>query len=239
MWGVLAVPGPHWVCPRSWCVLSQSTLLRLQGNCLRWALDCIHFPWLSCSGSGSQVLHKGTDSVGPAFCAVPRSEQLRQPGAWWAHSPQVCGASYRPPCPSCLVSRVCSGSAVSGVLCVSSGELISGCDPPGRCQPSRIPGKLGKQLGAWSQFGRGCCLWGWFCHFLALDVDRLPLCLWPGEGLVHSQIALLWYQLVLCLWAGPALPYVRAFQGKVLSLSVCLFFPSLSGYPTVCVAISC
>ena len=32
---------------------------------------------------------------------------------------------------------------VSGVLCVSSGELISGCDPPGRCQPSRIPGSLG------------------------------------------------------------------------------------------------
>ena len=26
--------------------------------------------------------------------------------------------------------------------CVSSGELISGCNPPGRCQPSRIPGRL-------------------------------------------------------------------------------------------------
>ena len=36
-----------------------------------------------------------------------------------------------------------SGSAVSGVSCVSSGELISGCDPPGGCQPSRIPGRLG------------------------------------------------------------------------------------------------
>ena len=31
---------------------------------------------LSRSGSGSRVLHKGTDSVGPAFCALPRSEQL-------------------------------------------------------------------------------------------------------------------------------------------------------------------
>ena len=39
-------------------------------------------PGLSHSGSGSWVLHKGTDSVGPAFCALPRSEQLRQPGAW-------------------------------------------------------------------------------------------------------------------------------------------------------------
>ena len=68
------------------CVLSQSTLLRLlvalQGNCLKWALGCVYFPSLSHSGSGSWVLHKGTDSVGPAFCALPRSEQLRRPGAW-------------------------------------------------------------------------------------------------------------------------------------------------------------
>ena len=34
------------------------------------------FLGISCSGSGSQVLHKGTDSVGPGFCALPRSEQL-------------------------------------------------------------------------------------------------------------------------------------------------------------------
>ena len=32
--------------------------------------------------SGSQVLHKGTDLAGPAFCALPRSDQLRRPGAW-------------------------------------------------------------------------------------------------------------------------------------------------------------
>ena len=68
------------------CVLSQSTLLRLQvalqGNCLRQALGCMHFPGLSHSGSGSQVLHKGPDSVGPAFCALPRSEKFRRPGAW-------------------------------------------------------------------------------------------------------------------------------------------------------------
>ena len=68
------------------CVLSQSTLLRLQvalqQNCPKQALGHIHFPGLSCSGSGSWVLHKGTDLVGPAFCAVPTSKQLRQPGAW-------------------------------------------------------------------------------------------------------------------------------------------------------------
>ena len=56
-------------------------------NCLRRALGCIHFPGLSHSGSGSQVLHKGADLVGPAFCALPRSKQLRWPGAWQEQSP--------------------------------------------------------------------------------------------------------------------------------------------------------
>ena len=78
------------------CVLSQSTLLRLQ-VALKWALGCMHFPGLSRSGSGSPVFHKGADSVGPAFCAFPRSEQLRQPGAWRAHSPQVRWGILSPP----------------------------------------------------------------------------------------------------------------------------------------------
>ena len=61
--------------PLTACVLSQSTLLRLQVAlqvyCLKWALGCVHFPDLCRSGSGSWVLHKGIDSVGPAFCALP------------------------------------------------------------------------------------------------------------------------------------------------------------------------
>ena len=129
------------------CVLSQSILLRLQvalqGNCLRWALCCVHFLDLHHSFSGSWVLHKGTDSVGPEFCALPRSEQLRRLGAGQVHSSQLGGVSYHLPGPSRLVSWVCSGSAVSGVLCVSSGALISGCDPPDGCQPFRISGRLG------------------------------------------------------------------------------------------------
>ena len=71
------------------------------GNCLKPALGCAHFPGLRHSGSGSWVLHKCTDLVGPAFYALPRSEQLRQPGAWLAHTPQVHGASYHLPHPSC------------------------------------------------------------------------------------------------------------------------------------------
>ena len=40
-------------------------------NCLRWALSSMHFPGLSRSDSGTQVLFKGTNSVWPAFCALP------------------------------------------------------------------------------------------------------------------------------------------------------------------------
>ena len=62
------------------CVLSLSMLLRLyvaQPGTVRQALGFMHFPGLSCSGSGTQVALRGADSVGPAFCVLPRSEQLR------------------------------------------------------------------------------------------------------------------------------------------------------------------
>ena len=47
------------------------------GNNPRLALGCMHLPGPSRSGSGTRVVLRGTDSVGPAFCALPRSEQLR------------------------------------------------------------------------------------------------------------------------------------------------------------------
>ena len=47
------------------------------GNRPRPALGCMHLPGLSRSGSGTWVVLRGTDKVGPAFCALPRSEQLR------------------------------------------------------------------------------------------------------------------------------------------------------------------
>ena len=148
MWGVLAVYGMHWVCPSSQQhVLSWSTLLRLQvalpGNCPKQALCFVHFPGLSFSGSRSQVLHKGTDSVGHGFCPLPRSELLTRPGALRVRGPMGDVHLNHLPSPCCSVSRVCHESSVSGVPCVSSGELISGCNPPSRYQPSRIPGRLG------------------------------------------------------------------------------------------------
>ena len=62
------------------CALSAHTAQALgcsARNQLRPALGCMHLPGLSRSGSGTQVVLRGTDSVGPAFCAVSRSEQLR------------------------------------------------------------------------------------------------------------------------------------------------------------------
>ena len=65
-------------------------------NCLCRALGCVHFPGLSWSVSGSWVLHKGTYSVGPAFCALPKSEQIRWPGAWQEQSRPVGGCILSP-----------------------------------------------------------------------------------------------------------------------------------------------
>ena len=58
-------------------VYTASALGCSAGNCLRPALGCMHIPGLSRSGSGTRVLLKSADSVGPAFCALPRSKNLR------------------------------------------------------------------------------------------------------------------------------------------------------------------
>ena len=53
------------------------------GNCLRPALGCMHLPGLSCSGSGSQAVLRGADSLGPASCALPGPSSS---GVWRARS---------------------------------------------------------------------------------------------------------------------------------------------------------
>ena len=126
-------------------VLSQSTLLKLQ------------------------VALQENCTVGPGLHALPRSKPLGfmflgtpQRHSWLGlsfvpfagpirlgdqvfgeHTLLRCSASYHLPGPSHSVFWICSGSTVSGVPYVSSGEPISDCSSPGRCQPSRIPGRLG------------------------------------------------------------------------------------------------
>ena len=66
-------------CMCAFPVYTARLQVALQGNCLKWALCCQYFPGLS----QIQVLGYFTkaDSVQPAFSALPRSEQLRWPGA--------------------------------------------------------------------------------------------------------------------------------------------------------------
>ena len=128
---------------QSCLTLSNPMDCSLPGSSIHGIFQARVLEWVTIAFSDSWALHKSTDSVGPMFCAFPRSEQLRGPGAWRMHSPQVGSASYHLPSPSSLVSWVHCESAISGVPCVPSGKLISGCDPPGGCQPPRIPGRLG------------------------------------------------------------------------------------------------
>ena len=71
------------------------------GNCLRQALVCMHFPGLSRSGSGSRVLHKGADLVGPEFVPFPGPSSSGDQVLGERSLPQVGGASYHLPHPSC------------------------------------------------------------------------------------------------------------------------------------------
>ena len=137
--------GPHWVCPaHGVCVFLVYTAQIL--------------------GCSARKLSK----VGPGLRALPRSKPLR-----FRYSPKAqtrLGLRFVP-CPGLsssgdqvlgqrTLSRwmvhlitfpvpvprfpwMCNRSPISGMLCVSSGELISGCDPLGGCQPYRIPGRLG------------------------------------------------------------------------------------------------
>ena len=105
----------------------------------------MHSPGLSHSGSvsGSWVLHKAQTWLGQHFVPVtgPRISGDQVLGKH--SSPELKAVSYSLPCLSCLVFCVYNRRAFSGVPCVSSGELIPGCNPPGGCQPSRIPRSLG------------------------------------------------------------------------------------------------
>ena len=106
---------------------------------------------------------------------------------------------------------------LSQVCGVSSGELISGCDPPGGCQDARK---------TWLATGGLLTVW-W--RMLSLG-PRLPfsLKLWlslacfsasgSGEGPARSRLALLWCSLNPLLVLGPGCE-LEPFSGQILSLS--------------------
>ena len=112
---------------------------------------CVCFPNLHCSGS--RLLFQGLSEAGPVLSALPRSKPPRFRSSStpqrrrfdWAcvlcpspvRAAQVtrCFASCNllPPPSHCSVFWVYNGCTFSGVPCVSSGELVSGWDPPSRC----------------------------------------------------------------------------------------------------------
>ena len=87
------------------------------------------------------------------------------------------------PSPNPLVFQVHQESAVSGVLCISSGELISGCDPSADVNCS---GSQEDLVSNWeparSLVGDAVSGAEFAPCLLALAVARLPSCLWQGMG---------------------------------------------------------
>ena len=150
-----------------WCVWGVLTVC-LDHTGFAPTHDVCPFPVYTAQAPGCSTGE--LSKAGPGFHALPGSKLLKfrfsgtpqRHRLGWAHVlchsqvqavqvtrclastlSQVGCASYYLPSPSRSVSRVHSESAYSSVLCVSSGELISGCNPPGRCHLSRIPGRLG------------------------------------------------------------------------------------------------
>ena len=184
-----SVPATMGLPPLTACVLSPSPLLRLQSS---------------------------LQGVGPKLRALPRPNALRfsfsgtpqRSRLGWAcilclshpsssdsekldkHTLPGCSAPYSLCGPSLF--PVCW----SGVSFVSSNDLISGCKPPGGCQPSRISGNL------WLETGKPVCSLVGNVISAAMFAPSPPPCLLPsvGDGPVCSQLALLWYSLSPLFW---------------------------------------
>ena len=113
------------------------------GNCLRRALHFVHFPGLSCQVQVLRYSTKVQTWLGLHFVPVPGPSSSGDQVLGEHSCPQLKAVTYHLPHPSCSVFWVYNGRAFSGVPCVSSGEPISGYDPPGGCGLSRIPRSLG------------------------------------------------------------------------------------------------
>ena len=172
-----------------------------QGHCPKWTLCFVHFPGLSCSGSGSRVLHKGTNLglglvsfPGPSSSGnqllgehtVPRGPCILitfpVPGTWF---------------PRCIVralSQVCHvsplGSWSQAVTLLadvnrsgSQEDLVSNWEPAH---------SLVEDAGLWG--------WEWSSPLPSSSGCHLPASLPPavGEGPVCIWLALLGILSILC-----------------------------------------
>ena len=112
--------------PLTSCVLSKSIHCSgsgcSAGNCLRWALGCMPFPGLSLSGSGSRVLHKGTD-LGLRFVPIPGFSSSGDQVLGERSRPELEAASTASPVPAARFSG-CNTGTPSQVCRVS---LLGSC----------------------------------------------------------------------------------------------------------------
>ena len=86
-------------------------------------------------------------------------------------------------------------SAISAAPCVSSGELVSGCDPPGGCQLSRISEALVRHWGPAHSLVEDASLGSRLPLAFRLWLSPARLSLQRGEGPVRSRLGLLWCSL--------------------------------------------
>ena len=129
-----SVPATLGLPPLMACVLSPSTLLRLQA---------------ALQGAGPELRAlPGPKPFRFRFLGTPQRRRLAWACVLCLPRPEQlsCQELDERILPGCRVPYPLQGPSLSfqacwsGAHCVSSGELISGSDPPGRCQPSRISG---------------------------------------------------------------------------------------------------
>ena len=106
------------------------------------ALVYMHVPGLSRSGLGSWYSKKVQTWLSLHSAPVPGPSSPSDQVLGACSRPQLKAVAYPLPRSSHLVFWVYNGRAL-GVPCVYSGELISGCDPPGGCRLFRVPRTLG------------------------------------------------------------------------------------------------
>ena len=101
------------------CTLPAHTAQALgcsTGKRLTLALGCMHLPGLSHSSSGTRVVLRGADSVGPAFCALPSSEH----GIWRVRSLRLIAS----PVPAAQFSGCTTGAPSQADDCPEPQEVL-------------------------------------------------------------------------------------------------------------------
>ena len=119
-------------------------------------LTGVYFPRLHCSGSRLLYREQALRCVRFQFSGTPQKRRLGWACVLCLPRPSSSGSQEpdRRALPGYGAPSPLRGPSLSfctrrlGAPCVCSGELVSSCDPPGGCQPSRISGSLWLETGS-------------------------------------------------------------------------------------------